>query len=123
MLSPQLGLLPATFCEGESDKENGSNVPVYATKQSPRKYEGDVFRSRVCTFDKGPAGFGFSFSSSPKNNGTFISKVRMKYCVPLNQYYIVTESRVSWFSFFCKVCIFYYPVGDFWRSSTESRTA
>ncbi|XP_068186411.1 NHERF family PDZ scaffold protein 4b isoform X2 [Antennarius striatus] len=61
----KLGLSPLLFCEEDADEKikDGSAHP------------GDSSKSRRCSLQKGPLGFGFNFGCVPHRPGTFISQV------------------------------------------------
>ncbi|XP_062289065.1 NHERF family PDZ scaffold protein 4b isoform X1 [Scomber scombrus] len=71
----QLGLSPLIFCKEDAEKEKESNVPVCAAEQSLQKDMDDSPKSRLCSLQKGPLGFGFNFSYVTQNPGTVISQV------------------------------------------------
>ncbi|KAM6984304.1 NHERF family PDZ scaffold protein 4b isoform 2-T2 [Tautogolabrus adspersus] len=73
----KLGLSPLLFCEDDSvEREKEKMTPAPAEEQSPQKEEMDATcKPRLCTFQKGPLGFGFNLGCVPQSPGTFISEV------------------------------------------------
>lgn len=76
----QLGLSPLLFCEDDADeKGKESNI---ATEQSQQQEKDGLYKphkSRLCSLQKGPLGFGFNLGHVPHRPGAFISQVGTNY--------------------------------------------
>nr|XP_057944251.1 NHERF family PDZ scaffold protein 4b isoform X2 [Doryrhamphus excisus]XP_057944252.1 NHERF family PDZ scaffold protein 4b isoform X2 [Doryrhamphus excisus] len=71
----QLGLSPDLFCEDEVIELGGSEA-VYGVEPYLQNATRDPSKpGRVCSFQKGPLGFGFNLGCVPQRPGTFISQV------------------------------------------------
>lgn len=70
----QLGLSPLLFCEEDSEEANDRKKT--STAEQTGKETGKAPKSRLCSLQKGPLGFGFNLGCVPQRPGTFISQVR-----------------------------------------------
>ncbi|XP_071317417.1 NHERF family PDZ scaffold protein 4b isoform X2 [Trachinotus anak] len=72
----QLGLSPLLFCEDDAaEEEKESSARASETEKSVQKEMDASDKSRLCSLQKGPLGFGFNLSCVPQSPGTFISQV------------------------------------------------
>lgn len=76
----QLGLSPLLFCKNDADeKEKESREPADTAEQLLQKEASGLYKTRHCSLQKGPLGFGFNLGCVPQMPGTFISQVGMKH--------------------------------------------
>lgn len=77
--SLQLGLSPLLFCEDDAEgTEKEKSTPASAAEQPSLKERKDSCKTRHCSLQKGPLGFGFNLGCVPQSPGTFISQVGVK---------------------------------------------
>ncbi|XP_029704412.1 NHERF family PDZ scaffold protein 4b isoform X2 [Takifugu rubripes] len=70
----KLGLSPLLFCEEDSD-EAIDRKETSTAEQTSQRETGKAPKSRLCSLQKGPLGFGFNLGCVPRRPGTFISQV------------------------------------------------
>ncbi|KAF7667035.1 hypothetical protein LDENG_00082570 [Lucifuga dentata] len=63
----QLGLSPLLFCEDAVDTDQSPQEEIHEIKGVPK--------SRLCSLQKGPLGFGINLGCVPHSSGTFINQV------------------------------------------------
>uniref|UniRef100_A0A3Q3W6Q2 PDZ domain-containing protein n=1 Tax=Mola mola TaxID=94237 RepID=A0A3Q3W6Q2_MOLML len=72
----QFGLSPLLFCEDDADeKERESSSPTCAAEELLQRDMHGSCKSRLCSLQKSPLGFGFNLGCVPQRPGTFISQV------------------------------------------------